>query len=516
MAAMFDRDAGVLLHPTSLPGPYGIGDLGKGARQWVEFLGDTGTGYWQVLPLGPTGYGDSPYQCFSAFAGNPYLLSPELLAEDGLVDRADLEESPGFPAGHTDYGAVIPWKVGLLRKAHQRFRATRPAPLVEGLDRFRSRQASWLGDFALFMALKEEHGGGSWHEWPRELVERRPEALAAARSRLEEDIERHELLQYLFSEQWGSLRALGRERGLEIIGDAPIFVAADSSDVWANPDLFLLDEERRPTVVAGVPPDYFSATGQLWGNPLYDWERHAATGYAWWIDRLRTLLDLVDVLRIDHFRGFVDYWEIPAGAPTAETGRWVDGPGRDLFDAVRAALGDLPIIAEDLGEVHAAVPELRDELGLPGMKILQFAFDGDPRNEFLPHRYPRNCVAYTGTHDNDTTQGWFLSAPLAERRRVMRYLRSDGTDIVGDMLETLWSSRADLVVAPLQDFLRLGTEARMNTPGTSAGNWAWRAPAPQVGPALAAQITDLDRRHGRTSQAGTGQNHAQDGGAQSR
>ena len=493
---LHNRASGILLHPTSLPGPFGIGDIGPAAHTWVDWLAETGCAYWQVLPLGPTGYGDSPYQCFSAFAGNPYLVSPEALVADGLLDAAEVVPPP-FPAGQVDYGWVIPWKLDLLERAFERFRADPPERLAAAVADFRAAQKEWLEDYALFMALKAEHGGGAWSEWPRSLRRREARSLDRARVRLAVAIDRHVFTQFLFFRQWATLRSHAHERGVEIIGDIPIFVAADSADVWANPGLFELDAERRPTVVAGVPPDYFSATGQLWGNPLYRWERHRETGFAWWVSRIEATVALVDVVRIDHFRGFVDYWEIPAGAETAVQGRWLDGPGRAVFDAVEDALGELPIIAEDLGELHDTVPALRDELGLPGMKILQFAFDGDPENDFLPHRYPQNCVVYTGTHDNDTVAGWWESEPEETHEQVREYLGVDGDDIVWDFLQAAWASRARLAVAPLQEFLELGTEARMNTPSTESGNWAWRFEAGPLTADLAGRIRKLNAVTGR-------------------
>ncbi len=494
---LFDRDAGIILHPTSLPGSHGIGDLGPAAERWVDWLAGTRCTVWQVLPLGPTGYGDSPYQSFSAFAGNPYLISPAALLSDGLLSDEDLEAVPPFPAGHVDYGAVIPWKLTVADRAFRRFKAYPPPGSVDAFEEFRTAHAGWLDDYALFMAVKHEQGGGPWTDWPLELRRREPAELDAARRRLGNEVLRHEFRQFLFFRQWDALRRRAHGHGLRIVGDAPIFVAMDSADVWAHPELFELDDELMPTVVAGVPPDYFSETGQLWGNPLYDWEAHAAEGYAWWIERIRHLTTTVDVVRIDHFRGFVDYWEIPAGAPTAVHGRWLDGPGEALFDALSDALGGLPIIAEDLGELHDAVPELRDHLGLPGMKILQFAFDGEPDNPFLPEHYPENCVVYTGTHDNDTTIGWFQTAPAAERRRALAYLGTDGSDIAADLITTAWRSQAALAAAPLQDFLRLGPEARMNTPGVASGNWAWRFAAADLTDELQSDIAALNEATGR-------------------
>ena len=473
------RSSGILLHPTSLPGPYGIGDLGPAAVQWLDWLAAAGCHYWQTLPLGPTGFGDSPYQCFSAFAGDPYLISPDLLIEDGLIDHPD---HPTFTSDAVDYGAVIPWKLAVLDAAFDHFRSAPSKALFEAHAAFREQHRSWLEDYALFMAIKDDQGGGPWWEWPDELRMAEPAALAEAAARLSLDVERAMFRQFLFYRQWDRIREAAAARSVEIIGDIPIFVAPDSVDVWANPHLFHLDEQRHLTVVAGVPPDYFSETGQLWGNPLYRWEAHAADGYSWWIERIRHMASTVDVVRIDHFRGFVDYWEVPAGSPTAVEGRWVDGPGRAVFDAIEAALGDLPIIAEDLGELHAEVPVLRDALGLPGMKILQFAYDGNPENDFLPKRYPEHCVVYTGTHDNDTVLGWYRSAAQPERIRVRKALRAWGPAkaIPHEMIEEAWQSRAMLAIAPLQDVLSLSTQARMNIPSTPSGNWQWRFRADQL------------------------------------
>ncbi len=405
-----DRSSGVILHPTSLPGPFGIGDLGNAAYQWVDLLAATGTGLWQMLPVGPTGYGDSPYQCFSAFAGNVNLIAPDLLVSDGLIEPPEL---PDFPAEYVDYGSVIPWKTSLLASAYSRFRRRRGDPLIaEEFERFKSEQL-WLDDYAQFMAIKAAHGGGSWQDWPDELRLREPGALASARQRLSYAIDRTRFSQFLFFRQWDKLHRYTTSRGVQIIGDVPIFVAGDSADVWSNPDLFLLDEMRRPTVVAGVPPDYFSPTGQLWGNPHYNWNRHEETGFAWWIERLRSTFTIADVARVDHFRAFADYWVIPAGAETAVDGEWRDGPGITFFEAVRAQLGDLPLIAEDLGDLSPKVPLLLDHVGFPGMRVLTFAFTTDESDSFLPHNYPIEAIVYTGTHDNDTTLGWWKRHPTA-------------------------------------------------------------------------------------------------------
>jgi len=492
------RSSGIILHPTSLPGPYGIGDLGPAASAWLEWLSVAGCRYWQTLPLGPTGYGDSPYQCFSAFAGNPYLISPDLLIEDGLINAPD---HPAFPAGHVDYGAVIPWKLAVLDAAFDQFRTAAPEGLFEAHASFCDRHRSWLEDYALFMAIKDDQGGGPWWEWPDDLRMAEPVAIAGAAARLGLEVERHRFRQFLFYRQWDRLRALAAGAGIEVIGDIPIFVAPDSVDVWANPHLFHLDDRRRMTVVAGVPPDYFSETGQLWGNPLYDWEAHAVDGYQWWIERIRHLAGMADVIRIDHFRGFVDYWEVPAASLTAEEGNWRDGPGRAVFDAIETALGDLPIIAEDLGELHAAVPVLRDELGLPGMKILQFAYDGDPENVFLPEHYPEQCLVYTGTHDNDTILGWYRSAPQPERIRARKSLKAWGSarTIPHAMIEEAWRSRAIVAITPLQDVLSLGTQARMNIPSTPSDNWQWRYVHGDLTARAAGWLRRINQRTGRVT-----------------
>ncbi len=472
----FNRSAGILLHPTSLPGPHGIGDLGPAAYRWVDFLARCGCKLWQVLPLGPTGYGDSPYQCFSAFAGSPYLISLEMMLSEGLLQEDDLGDMPAADPRRVEYGVLIPWKLTVLERAFQRFFPA-PAERQAGFDRFCAESSAWLDDYALFMAIKEAHGGGAWDGWPADLRQREPAALEEFCSRNGPAIQRYRFYQYLFFRQWNALHEYAHRKGVQIVGDIPIFVAIDSADVWSHPDLFFLDEASRPTVVAGVPPDYFSPTGQRWGNPLYRWEVHKREGYHWWIERIRATLAMVDFVRIDHFRGFAGYWEIPADSPTAEKGQWVPGPGPDLFEAIQSALGSLPIIAEDLGVITPDVVALRDRFEFPGMKILQFAFSG-PENPFLPHRYPVHCVVYTGTHDNDTTLGWFNSAPKQEREFGERYLgippAGEGSTFVETMIRAVWSSVAVFALAPMQDLLCLGTEARMNYPSKLGGNWEWR------------------------------------------
>ncbi len=479
------RASGILLHPTSLPGRYGIGELGDEARQFLRFLADAGQKLWQVLPLGPTGYGDSPYQSFSAFAGNPLLISTARLRRDGLLDDDDLADFPAFPEERVDFGPLIIQKQRLLRRAYARHWARGEAETPH------LAHAPWLADYALFMALKDAHGGAVWSEWSPALVRREPDALAAARATLTDEIGYHHFCQGRFFADWGALKGEANALGLAIVGDLPIFVAYDSADVWTHQALFFLDEAARPTVVAGVPPDYFSATGQLWGNPLYRWEVLARDDYAWWVERLRTSLALFDLVRIDHFRGFEAYWEIPASEPTAVNGRWVSGPGVPFFEAIHAQLGDLPIIAEDLGLITPPVLALRDRFGLPGMKVLQFA-PSDPENIYLPHHHERNCVVYTGTHDNDTTRGWWQTASAHERAFLARYLGHTPTDetIAGELIRLALGSVARTAIVPLQDVLNLGGEARMNTPGTAGGNWAWRYNAalltPEVREGLAA------------------------------
>lgn len=473
------RMSGILLHPTSLPGRYGIGTLNQAAYDWVDFLVRTSQRLWQVLPLGPTGYGDSPYQSFSTFAGNPYLISLEDLVACGLLDQSALDNAPDFPEDTVDYGAIYSWKLPLLRTVAARLSgdsaAQEHADLRQEFDRFCEENADWLDDFALFMALKDAHDGAPWNQWDMPLRSRQPQAISGARETYAEDIHGHKVNQWLFYRQWLKLKSYANEKSIQIIGDIPIFVAMDSADTWTNPDRFFLDGEFQPTVVAGVPPDYFSKTGQLWGNPLYRWKTMKEDGYAWWLNRIRAALRLYDMVRIDHFRGFAGYWEVPAGEKTAVNGRWVRGPGEDFFHVVKAELGELPIIAEDLGEITADVIQLRDQFNLPGMKILQFAFASDASDKFLPHNYTTNFVVYSGTHDNDTSRGWYeVSATNDERDFFRRYLRTDGSAPAWSLIDAAFRSVADMAVVPLQDILNLGTEARMNLPGRADGNWKWR------------------------------------------
>ena len=481
----FQRASGILLHPTSLPGQFGIGDLGDEAFAFIDFLAASGQSLWQVLPLGPTGYGDSPYQCFSAFAGNTLLISPANLAKDGLLSNEDLTNVPRFQPSRVDFGRVIDYKRTLLEKAFANFQRSPAESLRAEFNHFREASKWWLEDYALFRALKEAHGGAAWTSWETPFAVREPGALASARQALSVRVEAEKFFQFLFFKQWFALKTHCRERGVRIIGDAPIFVAGDSADVWSQPEMFKLDSRRQPIVVAGVPPDYFSKTGQLWGNPIYDWRAMQANGFRWWIDRLRATLQTVDILRIDHFRGFAACWEVPGQDKTAERGRWVEVPGRELFTTLRHTFGEMPIIAEDLGVITPDVEALRDDFGLPGMRVLQFAFRGDSKTIDLPHNYIRNCVVYTGTHDNDTTVGWFNSKAGSgstrtaddikrERAYCLHYLASDGSQINWDMIRAAWASVANTAVVPLQDVLGIGSRARMNLPASERGNWQWR------------------------------------------
>lgn len=496
------RSSGVLLHPTSLPGPYGIGELGASARHFVDWLAQAGQRSWQVMPLGPTGYGDSPYQAFSAFAGNPYLIDLSTLREEGLLHDADFEAMPAFNPRRVDFGTQFVWRNQMLDRAYAHFIYGEHAELTAAFEAFKQEEAGWLDDYALFMALKAAHGGLPWNAWEAALRDREPGALASARERLDGAVNRVKFVQFLFFRQWTALREYARERGVQIIGDIPIFVAMDSSDAWANRDQFYFDDRGQPTVVAGVPPDYFSETGQLWGNPLYNWPRMKEDGFAWWIKRFQGSLKLYDIIRVDHFRGFAGYWEIPFPAETAMNGRWVPALGHEMFEAVRAALGSLPIIAEDLGVITPDVEKLRDDFGFPGMAVLQFAFGGGDFavNDFLPGNIKENRVVYTGTHDNDTTRGWWKNADESERHNFRIYTSSDpGEDsFAWQLTEVAFGTRAVLAVVPLQDLLNLGSEDRMNLPGTTGDhNWTWRLDPAALLPSLAAQLRELTERTGR-------------------
>jgi 4-alpha-glucanotransferase len=489
------RICGILLHPTSLPGKYGIGDLGEPAFRFADFLEQSGQRLWQVLPLGPPGFANSPYQCYSSVAGNPLLVSLDLLAQEGWISSSDLGQAPAFPAGHVDFPAVASFKRHLLKEAARNF-FSRRTDAVSEFEQFCEQKKVWLDRFAEFAALKEKSHGASWTEWPQGFKADPQEVLA------------QKFIQFVFFRQWNALRAYCREREIQMMGDIPIFVDHDSADVWANPELFDLDDRGMPRFVSGVPPDYFSATGQLWGNPLYRWDVMDRNGYRWWMDRVQCLLEEVDLIRLDHFRGFEKHWEIPAGAETAVNGRWVDGPGDRLFAALGKALGKLPFIAEDLGYITQEVHALRDRWGFPGMRVLQFAFGNQsPDDPFKPHNFIHNCVVYTGTHDNDTTVGWFYGGAKdttqtpeqarAEREFALRYLDSDGKEIHWDFVRAAISSVARIAIYPLQDVLGLGSEARMNTPAHLTGNWRWRYRQDQLTKEISLKLRELASIYGR-------------------
>jgi 4-alpha-glucanotransferase len=506
----YPRSSGVLMHPTSLPGPHGIGDLGGEAYRFANYLQASGQSIWQVLPLGPTGYADSPYQSFSAFAGNPLLLSLDRLVEQGLLTAEDISPTPGFPENEVDFGPVIAWKKPLIAKAARAFQAGAPEDERHAFDAFCGEHAAWLDDYALFMALKEAHELTVWNTWGKDIATRDPEALGRWQEDLSSEVFAHKHAQFEFFRQWRSLKGYCNERGIRLMGDIPIYVAHDSADVWAHPELYHLDESGAPTVVAGVPPDYFSATGQLWGNPIYRWDLMAERGYQWWLDRLRMMFSLVDIVRIDHFRGFAAYWEVPGDADTAINGQWVNGPGAALFNVVRDALGDPCIVAENLGLITDDVEELREQFGFPGMAVLHFAFGTDVWNSgLLPHIWTRNTVAYTGTHDNDTTIGWWhakAKGAHTENRETVRktrayarqYLGTSGRDINRVCIQTLMASVADTVIFPLQDIFGLDTDARMNIPGTCGGkNWRWRFTPHMLSTDAGQRLRELTETYGR-------------------
>ena len=488
------------MHISSLPGKYGIGDLGMQAYRWVDFLHKTGTGLWQVLPLNPTGYGDSPYQGLSAFAGNPLFVDLEGLIKMGLIKADDLIASPDFPVSVVAFDRVRRWKRTVLEMAFSNFKRSKKTALQKEFEQFKLDSSYWLEDFSAFMALREQHNLTSWSEWPTLYRLREPQALLSFEEEHSREIEMHAFFQFLFFKQWYQLKKYAKDKGVRIIGDIPIFMGFDSADVWANPHLFMMDKERRPTFVAGVPPDFFSKTGQLWGNPLYEWKEHRQEGYAWWINRVAETLKTVDIIRLDHFRGFAGYYKIPASAKTAETGEWVEGPGKNLFDAIKEKLGDLPFIAEDLGVITPDVIKLRERYNLPGMRLFQFAFWGDADDEFLPHTYPVNCVAYTGTHDNDATQSWFKHAPKQEQRFSLSYLGYPPRNAIArTMIRGIWNSMAIFAIAPMQDFLQLGSSSRMNLPATTKGNWRWRMKPDAVNEELVKWLKELNITYDRVS-----------------
>jgi len=505
----FQRSSGVLLHPTSFPSKYGIGDLGEEAYKFIDFLKKGKQTLWQILPIGPTSYGDSPYQSFSAFAGNLLLISPELLVKEGYLNEADLNEVPNFNENKVDFGEVTKYKKELFKKAYEGFKHNASTAQKIEYNKFCFENISWLEDYSLFVSLKDYfinkrthegknseysafkndcdfikenlfddyYFGAVWSTWPKEIASRREDVIKDWKIELSEEMRTYKFLQYEFSRQWKNLKKYANENDIEIIGDIPIFVAYDSADVWANPELFYLDSKGFPTVVAGVPPDYFSATGQLWGNPLYNWDIHKKNNYSWWIKRVKNMLGLVDILRIDHFRGFDEYWAVLSSEETAVNGEWLKGPNVDLFHAIEKELGSLPIIAEDLGVLTDSVCKMRDDLGFPGMKILQFAFYADDKyrtNDYLPHNLVKNAVIYSGTHDNDTTRGWYDSSNDADMDLVRRYMNISGDNISWDFIRLACSTVCDIAIHTMQDIMSLGTEARMNMPGTMSGNWQWR------------------------------------------
>jgi 4-alpha-glucanotransferase len=492
-----ERASGILLHPTSLPGRYGIGTLGRGCLEFIDFLAKAKQKYWQILPLGPTGFADSPYQCFSSFAGNPLLIDLDQLVEEKLLKTSDLLPMKSFDDGPVDYGKLILLKYPVLRKAEANFNENATEEEHEAFRHFARENNGWLDDYALFMSLKVVFDQKPWLEWDKPLKLRNEKELIRYRTSLHDEIVFHQFLQYLFFRQWNRIREYASKHNVRIIGDIPLYIAMDSAEAWSRPELFEFDHDKNPVAVGGVPPDYFSETGQLWGNPLFRWDLHKKTGYEWWINRVRWNLLLYDVIRIDHFRGFVAYWSVPYGEKTAVNGKWIPGPGKELFKAIREALGDIPVIAEDLGVITDDVVELRDSFGLPGMKILQFAFDSAEENDYIPHNFTRNCIVYTGTHDNDTLVGWFSKAKKEDRQYVLDYIHTDEKNVVQGFIRLAFASVAYTAVIPMQDLLGLGTEARMNLPGTTLSNWRWRMKPGQASQGLAEELARITKLYSR-------------------
>jgi 4-alpha-glucanotransferase len=474
------RSSGVILHISSLPSRHGIGDLGQSAYQWIDFLDQSGTGFWQILPLNPTGFGESPYQALSTHAGNPDFINPDLLVSDGLLSSKDILISQPLSDHRVDFRRMRKYKAEILVLAFSNFKKGANRSFSVEFQDFQDLNHSWLLDFSTFMAIRMENRQKSWKEWPVPLKFRQKSALQGYQRANAEEILWHSFLQFLFHRQWNAVKSYANQKGIRIIGDIPIYVGFDSADVWANPHLFQLDNDLNPLAVAGVPPDFFSSSGQLWGNPLYDWPAHKHNGYQWWINRIRTTLTQVDVIRLDHFRGFAGYWHVPAGSETAADGEWKEGPGSDLFDAIESEIGNLPFIAEDLGVITPDVVELRDALNLPGMKVLQFAFGNGTENEYLPHHYERNCIAYTGTHDNEPSRSWFASLPEQQRQFCLNYVGGSSKEIAHAMIRAIWQSPAIFAIAPFQDFLQVGSSGRMNLPGSAKGNWRWRLKPDQL------------------------------------
>jgi 4-alpha-glucanotransferase len=497
----FPRASGVLLHPTSLPGRFGVGDLGHESYKFIDFLTDSKQQLWQVLPLGPTGFGNSPYMCYSAMAGNPLLISPERLRDEGLLTQDDLARVQAFPVETVEFEPVQQAKVGLLRKACEAFKRDASTAQRQSFQAFCTAKASWLDDYALFMSLKEAFNGASWYTWTAEIAHRDLAVLQQWQMKLASEIDYHKFLQFEFFRQWSALRHYANQKGIQIIGDIPIYVAHDSADVWAHPENYCLDADGEPDFVAGVPPDYFSATGQLWGNPVYNWDYLQQTGFQWWVERFESLLDYVDWIRIDHFRGFESYWAVPKAEETAINGEWMEAPGTAFFEQLKQKLGKLPILAEDLGVITPEVEALRDRFEFPGMKILQFAFGSGPGNPYLPFNYPRNCLVYTGTHDNNTTVGWFHQLSPDEQTSVLQYLGCTSPEgIHWDLIRLALSSVADLAIIPLQDILGLGETARMNFPGKAEGNWHWRYRPDALTQSIRSRLTLLTEIFGRAPQ----------------
>ena len=495
------RASGVLLHPTSLPSRFGIGDLGENAYRFVDFLANSDQQIWQILPIGPTGYGNSPYLSYSALAGNPLLISPAILQQQDLLTWEDLQNLPDFPLDRVDFEGVIEMKMPLLRKASDRFKAIASDEDKEEFQRFCNRQNDWLSDYALFMSLKNAHHGSGWNHWSADISARQPQAMAEWTAKLADDIFFHKFVQYQFFAQWQNLKQYANEQGIKLLGDIPIYVAHDSVDVWAQRQIFQLDPETgEAALMAGVPPDYFSETGQLWGNPVYNWQELERTDFKWWIRRVEAILEYVDIVRIDHFRGLQAYWAVPHGETTAIKGTWLDAPGDEFFQRLEQQLGKLPIVAEDLGVITPEVEALRDKFNFPGMKILQFAFDSDRANSFLPYNYTdRNCIVYTGTHDNDTTVGWFNERSPEDQARVSDYLGCVGNDgIHWAMIRLALSSVGNTAVLPFQDILGLGTDAKMNTPSQATGNWSWRCRAEAFNDELSGRLKYLTHLYGRS------------------
>lgn len=497
----FPRSSGILLHPTSFPSRFGIGDLGHEAYRFIDFLKDGYQQYWQILPLGPTGFGNSPYMCYSALAGNPLLISPDKLVGEGLLSEDDFANLPEFPLDNVDYQQVESTKIPLLKKACSNFKANNTPKQIKAFEEFCYSKAYWLDDYSLFMALKDSTGGASWNSWDKDIASRKPKALEKAKKDLESEVFYHKFLQFQFYSQWSELRKYANDRNVEIIGDIPIYVAHDSADVWGNPENFALDKDTgAAALMAGVPPDYFSATGQLWGNPVYDWKQLEKQNFKWWVQRFEAMLDYVDIIRIDHFRGFEAFWAVPLGEETAVNGEWVKAPGDKLFETIKKELGTLPVLAEDLGTITPDVEALRDKFEFPGMKVLQFAFGGDASNPYLPFNVQdTNCVIYTGTHDNDTTVGWYEKANDDEKRNLSFYLGNISPDGVHwDLIRLAMGSVANVAIFPLQDILGLGSNARMNVPSQGEGNWEWRYRSQAMNPELSQRMKNFVEFFGRS------------------